>query len=227
MSVAHRVESEPWIERLYLPSYLQTDVARYVGVPRHTVARWRNLFGLSHGRASRQARPTPLSFADLITIAFIAALRRNGIDLDDARWIHDNLRGALEDDYPFMLLAFKTRAPLLLGQSGVGGAARLGIVAQQGHYAWAAPILAEFERFDYEHDLALRWYPRGRDSAIVIDARIAFGGPTIDGAGILTYILKQRFLAGEAPEETAEDFGISLGQLEEALRFESVHSQAT
>ena len=227
MSVAHRVEPEPWIERLYLPSHLQAHVARYVGVPRQTVARWRHLFGLSHERAPRRARPTPLSFVELITVAFIAALRHNGVDLNDAHRKHDSLRDALEDDYPFTLLSFKTRAPLLLGRSGVGNISRLGIVAQQGRYAWVAPILAEFERFDYDHDLALRWYPRGRDSAIVIDARIAFGGPTIDGADILTYILKQRYLAGETLEETAEDFGISVGQLEEALRFESIHSRAT
>jgi len=168
-----------------------------------------------------------LSFAELITIAFIAAFRRHGAALDDVHQMHDYLRSALTDEYPFMLLAFKTRAPLMLGHQGTENLSDLGVVARHGHYGWAEPILAEFEQFDYDHDLALRWYPRGRHSAIVIDARIAFGGPTINGAGILTYILKQRYVAGETAAEITEDFGISISQLEEALRFESIHTQAT
>ena len=227
MSVAPHIEHEPWVERLYLPSYLQTDVARYVGVTRRTLARWRELFKLPDHGPVHGTNPAVPSFAELITIAFIAAFRRHGVALDDVHRMHDTLRSALSDEYPFTLLAFKTRAPLVLDQLGIDNISDLGVVARHGHYGWAESILAEFARFDYDHGLALRWYPRGRDSSIVIDARIAFGGPTINGAGILTYILKQRYVAGETLEETAEDFGISVDQLQEALRFESVHPQAT
>ncbi len=227
MSVAQHIEHEPWIERLYLPSYLQTDVARYVGVTRRTLARWRELFELPRQGPAHGTHPAVLSFAELITIAFIVAFRCHGVALDDVHRMHDDLRSALTDEYPFTLLAFKTRAPLVLDHQGTDNLSGLGVVVRHGHYGWAEPILAEFEQFDYDHDLALRWYPRGRDSSIVVDARIAFGGPTINGAGILTYILKQRYVAGETLEETADDFGISISQLEEALRFESVYSQAT
>ncbi len=227
MSVAPHIEHEPWIERLYLPSYLQTDVARYVGVTRRTLARWRALFELPHQGSVHGTNPAVPSFAELITVAFIAAFRRHGVALDDVHRMHDDLRGALTDEYPFTLLAFKTRAPLVLDQLGIDNLSDLGVVVRHGHYGWTEPILAEFEQFDYDHGLALRWYPRGRDSSIVVDASIAFGGPTINGAGILTYILKQRYVAGETLEETAEDFGISIGQLKEALRFESVHTPAT
>ncbi len=227
MSVAQHIEYEPWVERLYLPSYLQTDAARYVGVTRRTLARWRELFELPCHGPAHSTNPAVPSFAELITIAFIAAFRRHGVALDDVHRMHDDLRSALEDEYPFTLLAFKTRAPLVLDHQGTDNLSDLGVVVRHGHYGWTEPILAEFAQFDYDHGLALRWYPRGRDSSIVVDARIAFGGPTINGAGILTYILKQRYVAGETEEEIAEDFGISISQLDEALRFESVQSQAT
>ncbi len=184
------------------------------------LARWRALFELPCHGPVHGTDPAVPSFAELITIAFIAAFRRHGVALDVVHRMHDDLRSALTDEYPFMLLAFKTRAPLVLDHQGIDNLSDLGIVVRHGHYGWTEPILAEFEQFDYDHDLALRWYPRGRDSSIVVDARIAFGGPTIKGAGILTHILKQRYVAGEALEETAEDFGISVDQLQEALRFE-------
>ena len=228
MSVAQHIEHEPWVERLYLPSYLQKDAARYVGITRGTLARWRALFELPRQGSANKTYPAVLSFAELITIAFIAAFRRHGVALDDAHRMHDDLRGALKDEYPFTLLAFKTRAPLVLADQGtdnLSDLADLGVVVRHNHYGWAGPILDEFAQFDYDLGLALRWYPRGRRSAIVVDARIAFGGPTIKGAGILTYILKQRYLAGETLEETAEDFGISISQLEEALRFESIYKR--
>lgn len=218
-----RTEREPWRERLYLSSYRYIDVAQLVQVTPRTVARWRRTYGLLGQRAAQDSYSEPLSYLELITIAFIAAFRRVGVELDDLRQVHDSLRNLFDDEYPFTLEDFKTRAPHALAHLPVDQLSRYGIILRQEHHRWSEPILDQFERFDYERGLALRWYPRGRNHPIIVNALVAFGSPTVEGTGVPTYILKQRYVAGETLEETADDFGMSVTQLREALLFEGVH----
>jgi uncharacterized protein (DUF433 family) len=79
-----------------------------------------------------------------------------------------------------------------------------------------------FEQFDYEAGLALLWHPRGRDSVVLIDPRVAFGAPIIAGTGVPTRIVKEHYVAGEDVRAIGEDFGVSRRQVEEALHFEGV-----
>ena len=77
-----------------------------------------------------------------------------------------------------------------------------------------------FAEFDYEHGLALVWHVAGRHSPIIIDPRIAFGAPTIDG--IVTWIIKGRIEANESISEIKDDFGLTEEQIKYALEFEGV-----
>jgi len=121
MSTAPHIERHPWHDRLYLPSYRYVDVARLVQTTPQTVARWRRAYGLLGRRAAQTSYAKPLSYLELITIAFIAAFRRTGVELDDLRQVHEILRGVFNDEYPFALLDFKTRAPLVLANLPEGG----------------------------------------------------------------------------------------------------------
>ena len=85
------------------------------------------------------------------------------------------------------------------------------------------PAVADrISQFDYEDGLALRWHPRGRDSVILVDPRIAFGAPVISGTGVPTWVVKDRVQAGEDLVEIEDDFGLSPDQLKQALAFEDV-----
>ena len=73
--------------------------------------------------------------------------------------------------------------------------------------------------------LALRLFPfvRSDDEAeqpklVVIDPRIAFGRPVIDGTGIPVEDIAERFLAGESAEALAKDFRVEQEMVEEAVR---------
>ncbi len=217
-----RIEREAWSERLYLSSYRYIDVAQLVQVTPRTVARWRRTYGLLGRRAAQDSYSEPLSHLELITIAFIAAFRGVGVDLDDLRQVHDSLRNLFDNEYPFALEDFKTHAPQALAHLPSDQLSRYGITLRQKQYRWSEPILDRFALFDYEQGLALRWRPRGLDSPIVVNALVAFGSPTVEGTGVPTYILKQRYVAGETLEEIAEDFSLSVTQLQEALSFEGV-----
>jgi uncharacterized protein (DUF433 family) len=55
---------------------------------------------------------------------------------------------------------------------------------------------------------------------VVVDPQRAFGTPIINGSGIPTYIIGERHAAGEAIEELADDYGLTLRQIADALAFE-------
>jgi len=102
------------------------DVARLVQTTPRTVARWRRAYGLPGRRAAQTSYAKPLSYLELITIAFIAAFRRTGVELDDLRQVHEILRGVF--NLMFRLREGTGMQPLTArwaGQSreGRGGAA--------------------------------------------------------------------------------------------------------
>ena len=57
---------------------------------------------------------------------------------------------------------------------------------------------------------------------VVIDPRIAFGNPIVDGTGISTAVLAQRYKAGDSIDELADDFGLSRDAVEQAIRYEVI-----
>jgi uncharacterized protein (DUF433 family) len=56
--------------------------------------------------------------------------------------------------------------------------------------------------------------------AVVIDPRFGFGRPVLDGTGIRTDVVIERFSAGEPLEALAEDYGRPKEDIEEVLRCE-------
>ena len=58
--------------------------------------------------------------------------------------------------------------------------------------------------------------------AVVIDPRISFGYPVLDGTGISTAVLAQRYLAGDSIDDLADDYGSPKNAIEEAIRREVI-----
>lgn len=91
---------------------------------------------------------------------------------------------------------------------------------QGGQLAWEA-VLGRLNEFDYEHQgIVIKWHLGGPKSPIIIDPRIGFGAPTIDGTP--TWVLSARWDAGESVKEIAEDFDLSSEKVREALIFEGI-----
>jgi uncharacterized protein (DUF433 family) len=93
-----------------------------------------------------------------------------------------------------------------------------------GQLGWEPMMADKFAEFDYEQFgdkyWALRWYPAGRSSPVLIDPKIAFGAPTV--RGIPTWVLRGRWEAGESLEDIEEDFGIEQPDARQGLEFEGV-----
>ena len=227
-TVMQRPEAEPWRRRLYLPAYSVADAARYAQTTRQTVTFW------SFARPGRatvlpgRERNAPLSYLQLVEIAFVATFRRLGVSLPRIEKARDYLAQLFHDEYPFAQRRLLTEGKhVLLDLQEVDGGddlARLIVADAAGQLAWRDLVGERFAEFDYEQDLALRWHVAGRNSPVLIDPRISFGAPIV--RGIPTWTIRGRWKAGETLDEIADDFDLNQEDVAAALRFEGAEPLA-
>ncbi len=167
-------------------------------------------------RAPREA----LSYLQLIEVAVVAAFRLKKVSLRAIRIARDYAAQQFECEFPFAQLEFAQAGPdLLLDLKDVlpgddGGAI---VASRWGQRAWDE-FLPEFEYG--EGDVVVQWHLRGKGSPILIDPRIAFGAPAIDG--IPTWAIKGRREAGETIDEIVDDFALKHEEVLAALKFEGL-----
>ena len=211
---------EPWRRRLYLPAYRVSAAARYAELTRQTVTRWhRGTEAGAAGMPERQPRAA-LSYLQLIEVAVVAAFRRKNVSLKAIRTARDYAAQQFECEFPFAQLEFARagRELLLTLQDVLSGDETGAVVASKwGQWAWEE-FLPEFEYED--GDIVTRWHPRGKESPILIDPRIAFGAPAVEG--VPTWAIKGRTEAGETIEEIVDDFSLQRADVLAALTFEGV-----
>jgi len=209
-----------------LGGYRASEAARYAETSAATVARWfRGYEAPGHRMApvlGRRGGVPPgerrlLSYLELIEVAFVADFRRLGMALERLRQAHDYLRTTFGVAHPFAEVRFRSDGAHLLAPFGEG------LVAADagGQLAWATPIAARLEQFDYDGGTVSRWYPRGRAGPIAIDPRLGLGAPVIEGTGLPTWAVRDRHRAGESAAAIAEDFRLSEAQVQAALAFET------
>ena len=219
---------EPWRRRLYLPAYSIAEAARYARTYPQTIAYW--LYG-DRERApvvSGKERRKPLSYLQLVEVAFVASFRRAGVSLSAVRQAHDYIAQVLETEYPFATVQFKTEGNHIFFElQEIEPDADLGhlvVADRDGQVAWGDLVSDRFMEFDYDRGLALQWHVAGRDSPVLIDPRISFGAPIVQG--IATWAIRGRHEAGESVQEIAQDFGLDEEEVREALDFEGVELAA-
>src|SRR5438270_1260132 len=225
-----RVEPGWQLFRLYLPAYRFSEAARLAGTTTQSISRWYRGYEVP-GHRMRPVLPSDggglLAYRQLVEVAFVASFRRLGVKLDTLRKAHDYCRKTFESEHPFAELRFKTDGVHVLAlladyDPTWAEEERLIVTDVGGQLVWEPAIRDRLDQFDYEENLALRWYPRGRSKVIVVDPRVTFGAPIIRGTGVPTAVVRERYQAGETLEDIQEDFGIPRLQLEQALEFEEV-----
>jgi uncharacterized protein (DUF433 family) len=223
MAVAARSSpEEAWRRRLVLPTYQVQEAARYAHITPQTVRHWQK-GEKGPALAPRELRKA-LSYMQLIEVAVVAALQKEGVALKRVRETREWLQQRLSSEFPFAEYRFKTDGKALFMDfdqiAGAKGRGKLIRPDQQGQLAWAA-VIGRLKEFDYENrHRVIRWRVGGDKSAVVIDPRVSFGAPAI--RGIATWAVKGRWEAGETPEEIAEDFNLRKQDVIDALTFEGV-----
>lgn len=203
--------SELWRSRLDLPNYEVREAARYAHIHANTVWRWHKDTTLGQ----REDR-SKLSYLQLIELAVAASCRQAGMKLSDIRAARSYYRAAFKTQHPFATLKLKTDGVDLAMDAG----AELLIGNKGGQLAWKSFIGERFKEFDYEDNLAVRWHVAGKNSPVVIDPRVRFGAPHV--AGVPTWLLKDRWEAGEPMAEIADDLSLKRAAVLAALQFEGI-----
>ncbi|MGQ0560119.1 MAG: DUF433 domain-containing protein [Sphingosinicella sp.] len=205
-----------WRSRLDIPNYEIGEAARYADVSASTVGRWHQDTTLPEREARRR-----LSYYQLIELAVVSACRKAGMKLTDIRSAREFLTREFKTDHPFATLQLKTDGVDLLKDAGeVQGVKHLLTVNRGGQLAWKHILAEKFLEFDYESGVAARWHVAGKRSPIIIDPRIRFGAPNIKG--VPTWLVRDRWVAGEQPPETASEYKLTLRDVREALIFEGI-----
>ncbi|MEM6888462.1 MAG: DUF433 domain-containing protein [Pseudomonadota bacterium] len=213
-----------WKDRLSIPAYRVSEAAEYADISPQTISAWGRHNSQKRAATNSRASKLGLNFLELIEVAIVAELRREGVSLNRIRDARKYFSEALDSRYPFALEKFKTDGVnIFLDFSDKEGRPlddRLVAADELGQLVWADFLQKSLREFWYDDGLAVRWYVNGEDSKVVIDPRICFGSPSIEG--VMTRAIKNEWANGVAIAEIAEDYSISTEVVVEALTFEKV-----
>lgn len=215
-----------WKQRLTVPAYRLGEAATYVRISAQTIANWElqknSKTPVVSGRLSRAG----LSFLQLIEVAVVAAMRKQGVKLPDIRAARSYITAQTGMAHPFAQLKFKSDGvDILLHYEGVAADVikdKLLLANRGGQLIWTVALSDRLREFDYGQDGNVQlWKVNGVNSNIEISPKIAFGAPAI--GGIATAAIKQRWADGYSIEDISDDLELEEVAVEEALRFEKMN----
>jgi hypothetical protein len=142
----------PWRRRLFLPNYQVQEAAKYAQIAPQTVIFWQR-GGAGPALAERKSRMA-LSYMQLIEVAVVAALRKEGVPLRRIRDAREYLEKNLKSEFPFAEYRLKNDGQRLFMDfaQAVGpkrGRGKLLRPDQQGQLAWEA-VIGRLREFEYE-----------------------------------------------------------------------------
>lgn len=207
-------QNDFWKSRLNVPNYAVGEAARYANVAPATVGRWHKNTTLGGRQAGDK-----LSYLQLIELAMVAAWKKEGMKLSDIRVARAYYSAKFDTPHPFATLRLKTDGVDLAMDAG----ADLLIGNKKGQLAWKSVIGELFKEFEYEDGLVTRWRAAGAKSPVVIDPRVRFGAPHVQG--VPTWLIGDRWNAGEPLEEISEDLNVTPINIRAALKFEGIDAQ--
>ncbi len=218
------------------PMYSFAEASRYADVSRGTVRNWLLGYEAKDRKASPLFTPSEeqgpvVSFLQLVEI-IVAAKFRKALHKPYAvvYAAYRNAKGLFDTEYPFAHLRLEslgghivhireeglTEGYQAMDQPGVRSLPGLAIPEQR----LSELVLELVGQLDYEHQLARRWYPIGKDIPIVLDPTVSAGLPTIEHRGVTVDILLKRWrVAKQSIDFMARDFELDRKVIESALQF--------
>jgi uncharacterized protein (DUF433 family) len=223
-------QTEVQVDVREAPAYSISEAAEYLRLPPSTLRAW--VLGQRYGKADRFFRPViavadrgdrKLSFMNLVEAFVLAGIRReHNVPLPTVRKAVDYLRRT-----------FKTQRPLAEEQLETDGVdlfvekfgALIG-ASQEGQLQMRHIIRERLKRVVRDPagiPQKIVLFPlrdRSGKGSVVLDPRLSFGRPVLDGYGLRTAIVAERFQAGEKIDELALDYGVPADAIENAIRCE-------
>lgn len=221
-----------------VPAYTVAEAAYYLNLPTTTLRSWvaGRTYPTEHGlkRFPPVIQPADtahfrLSFVNLVEAHVLSAIRRgHAIQLPKIRRALGYLEKQFHSKHPLADHHFETDGLNLFVQHY----GKLVNVTAEGQLAMREVLNSFLKRIERDSKGApVRLYLFTRQGspdephAVMVDPTISFGRPVLEGTGIPTEILAQRYKAGDSLEELAEDYGRRKEEIEEAIRYE-IHKAA-
>jgi uncharacterized protein (DUF433 family) len=204
----------------YQPLYSLAEVSRYARVQPSTLKSWTR-FGDNGLLVPAGQGIAPLSFINLIESHVLRALRRtHQVPMQKIRRAVDWLKAHYQTEHPLAELDLETDGyDIFISEAGFPvSASRSG---QIGIPDILCRYLQRIER-DPKH-IPIRFFPIPYETSpklVMMDPGIAYGRPVIKGTRINTVMVFDRYSGGESLADIADDYGLNMPLVEEALRCE-------
>lgn len=210
------------------PLYTQTEAALYLTIPLSTLRYW----AIGETRATREVTPlisTPdgsrrLSFFNLVELHVLNSLRReHEIVLPKIRKSLEFIRKELKSPRPLLDKNFETDGVDLF----VDHYGKLIKVSSDSRQLMLKGLQLSLKRvkrdsktipfklFPYTHSK-----PEDSPQYISMTPSLFSGRPVIDGTGLSTAVIADRYKAGDSISSLAEDYDQDISKIEEAIRCE-------
>lgn len=222
-----------------VPAYGIAEAAHYLRLNQATLRTWvvgRGYFAKGEQQYWKPVIELPdpklraLSFMNLIEAHVLSSIRRqHKVSFPAVRSALHYVREHHRSKHPLADREFETDGKDLFIEE-LGRTINASSKGQQVLREIMGRFLKRIERDTM--GLAVRLFPYTRPSEsedtrlVVIDALVSFGRPVVAGTGIRTSVILDRFLAGDAPEQLAEDYGRSRAEIDEAIRWEKLQNAA-
>jgi uncharacterized protein (DUF433 family) len=230
--------------RFSVPLYTLAEAARCLDVPTSTFATW------ARGYERRSPSRPPVTGAPVVTalpgdeaeggpvVPFIglaeglvlAAVRRKGVPLQRVRPALQVLTRELGLEHVLASRALYTDGAEVLydyaeskGDSPEALSARQLVVVRHGQRVFTEVVQDYLHRVEYAADgyARLIHLPQYRNADVLVDPTRSYGQPIFRHGGARVADALQRFWTGEELESVAQEFGVPVSDLEDALRVAS------
>ena len=208
-----------------VPAYSIAEAAGYLHMPKTTLRAWmlgQNSFRPVIEIADR--RQSRLSFINLVEAFVLAGIRReHSVPLPKVRKAVEYLKRTFSSHRPLADELFVTdgvdlfveKFGALIGATQDGQVQLREIIRDRLKYVRRDPNGVPEKIVLFPGASANQ-----RSASIVIDPRLSFGRPVIDGFGIRSAIINERFMANESMEDIARDYAVPVEAIQNAIRCE-------
>lgn len=205
-------------------AYPLSEAARYLRLPVATLRSW--VVGRHYPKAGNRAprgKPPLLSFWNLVEAHVLRSLRtEHGVAIRE-------LRGAIafaERGLGVERLLLSKQLCTQAGQVFLERYGQLINLSASGQLTMRKVLDEHLKRVEWDQRaFPIRLYPfvpggSSVDMPIVIDPEVAFGRPVVKRTGVSTAAIRSRVDAGESVDSLAQDYGLSVDEIERAIVYE-------
>lgn len=208
-------------------AYTLPDAAHILGLPLSRLRTWVSGIPREEDRhhpvgafaCRSQGRDRHVDFYTLIELFTVHQLREEGLSMKTLRQGREELRQRFNTPYPFAMHGLLTDGRRLIKELGEAALLELGTGGQSAFESVVAPFCRKVD-FDAATNLAMSYFPMGREVPVVVSPAHAFGRPVIAGTNLPTETIANLIRGGERVDDIAAEYQITPEEVDFARKFE-------